>query len=183
MPAAPPQLPVWSVPLVPLALAMTAGIILDRFWIVPLGASIGFVCVGVLAWLIFANTPKKRLALVYLWAAVAGFGAAYHHWQRHHLEANDLSRFAEREPQPARLRGTLQTATSAARQPRFTAHHAGPGFNALRHPRHETPRPDDAPPGTTPTAWSRSASWAARRISPSATRSNCLADSLFPAPR
>jgi competence protein ComEC len=112
MAAAPPQLPVWSAPLVPVALGMTAGIVLDRFWMVPLGASLGATFVCVLAWLIFANTPQKRLALVYLWGGVAGFGATYHHWQRHHIDANDLSRYAEREPQPARLRGTLQTAPS-----------------------------------------------------------------------
>ena len=36
----PRQQPIWSAPLVPVALAMTAGIVLDRFWIVPLPASL-----------------------------------------------------------------------------------------------------------------------------------------------
>jgi competence protein ComEC len=37
-------------------------------------------------------------------------GAAYHHWQRNHLESSDLSHFLDLDPQPTRLRGTLHTA-------------------------------------------------------------------------
>lgn len=107
---APPQWPVWQAPLVPTALAMTAGIVVDRFWPTALPASLGLAMCGMTAWLIAVNTPKKWLALGYLWVSIAGLGAAYHHWHRHHLAADDLSRFAELEPQAARLRGTLQTA-------------------------------------------------------------------------
>ena len=104
------QQPIWSAPLVPVALAMTIGIVLDRFWIVPLPASLGVAVACLLAWLIFANTPRKWLALFYLWGSVAGFSAAYHHWLRYHIEASDISQLASYDPQPIRLRGTLQSA-------------------------------------------------------------------------
>jgi competence protein ComEC len=107
------QLPVWSAPLVPVALALTAGILLDRFLIVALPVSLGIAMIALLAWVIFANTTRRWLALLYLMAAVAGFGAAYHHWQRYHVSANDLARNAERESQPARVRGVLASAPLA----------------------------------------------------------------------
>jgi competence protein ComEC len=94
----------------PVALAMTAGIVLDRFWIVPLPASLCAAFVCLLAWLIFSNSAHKWLALVYLWGGVAGFGAAYHHWQRYYLEPSDISYLASDDPLPIRVRGTLQTA-------------------------------------------------------------------------
>ncbi len=106
----PPQLPIWSAPLVPVALAMTAGIIADRFWIIPLPASLAFALAAIIAWRLLANSSKKHLALIYLCASVVGLGSAYHHWHRHQVDAADLSHIASYEPQPARLRGTLHTA-------------------------------------------------------------------------
>ena len=110
MAQAPPQLPVWSAPLVPVALAMTIGIVADRFGVIPLPASLGCALVCVLAWLIFTNTKYQWLALFYLWSGVAGLGAAYHHWQRYHVDANDVRQFADYDGRPTRLRGALATA-------------------------------------------------------------------------
>src|SRR5262245_31462354 len=110
MPTAPPQLPVWSAPLVPIALAATAGIVLDRYCLVPLAVSFGITVACILAWLIFSNTSRRTLAVVYLWSCFIGFGAAWHHWHRHYLDPRDLSHAAKEEPQPARLRGTLHSA-------------------------------------------------------------------------
>ena len=104
------QLPIWSAPLAPVALALTAGILLDRFCIVPFAASLIVALVSLLAWLIFVNTSRQWLALVYLMGGVASAGSAYHHWHRHHVGAADLSRIAERETQAARLRGVLASA-------------------------------------------------------------------------
>jgi competence protein ComEC len=77
---------------------------------VPLAASVTVALASLLAWLIFLNTSRHWLALVYLMGGVAGAGSAYHHWHRHHVGATDLSRIAEREAQPARLRGVLASA-------------------------------------------------------------------------
>ncbi len=104
------QLSVWMAPLAPVALALTAGILLDRWCMVPIAASLLVALVALLAWLIFLNTSRQRLALVYLMAGVAGAGSAYHHWHRYHVGAADLSRLAERDSQPARVRGVLASA-------------------------------------------------------------------------
>ena len=106
----PTQLSILTAPLVPVALAATAGIVVDRLWILPLAGSLALALVGVLAWLILVNTSKKLLALFYLWMSIAGLGSAYHHWRRHHLDAGDLSHLAKEERQPARFRGTLHSA-------------------------------------------------------------------------
>jgi competence protein ComEC len=111
-PRLPRPLPVWSTPLVPVALAMTVGIVADRFCVVPLSASLGVAIACILAWFIFANTAHQWLALFYLWAGVAGLAAAYHHWYRYHVAGNDISHFADYDGQPIRLRGTLATAPS-----------------------------------------------------------------------
>jgi competence protein ComEC len=106
----PRQLPVWSAPLVPVALAMTIGIVADRFWVVPLATSFGVALASLAAWFIFANTAYKWLALFYLWGCIAGLSASYHHWQRCHVDASDISHFADYDGKPTRLRGTLQSA-------------------------------------------------------------------------
>ena len=110
MPTAPPQLPVWSAPLVPIALAATAGVVLDRHFVVPLAVSFGVSLLCLLAWLILSNTSQRNLAVIYLWSSFIGFGAVWHHWQRHYLPPGDLSHIVDSEAQPARLRGTLHTA-------------------------------------------------------------------------
>ncbi len=131
MPSAARKLPVWSAPLVPVALALTAGILLDRFCIVPLAASLTVALVSLLAWLIFLNTARQWLALLYLMGGVAAAGSAYHHWHRHHVGATDLSRIAERETQPARLRGVLASAPIV---------HAGQSAPLLSFPTRDTTR-------------------------------------------
>src|SRR5437879_13865373 len=106
----PRTLPVWSAPLVPVALAMTAGIIVDRYCVAPLPASLAIGLVALLAWLIFSNTARQWLALAYLWIGVAGMAAAYHHWHRYHLPDSDVQAYASYDGKPARLRGALRSA-------------------------------------------------------------------------
>jgi competence protein ComEC len=106
----PRPMPIWSAPLVPVALASTAGILVDRYLIVPLLAS---ACVGVacfLAWLFLANTSNPIRALAFLLISVAALGATYHHWRRHHLDAGDVSHLLDQDAQPTRLRGVLTSA-------------------------------------------------------------------------
>ncbi len=110
MPTAPPQLPVWSAPLVPVAVALTIGIVCDHFLVVPLAASLGACFVCLLAAMIFPYTPRQPLAFVYLWGSVAAFGALYHHWQRHRIAPNDLSHVVQVETRPIRLRGVMHGA-------------------------------------------------------------------------
>src|SRR5947209_19923094 len=84
MPAAPP-FPgnIGHAPLVPFALAITAGIVADRYAAIPPLFSLVLATAGLLAWALAARSPRTGLPLVYLALSAAGLGAAYHHWQRH----------------------------------------------------------------------------------------------------
>lgn len=106
-------MPVWSAPLVPVALALTAGVLIDRCCAVPLAVSITTTLILLLAWRICAHGPATWLALAYLLGSIAAAGAAYHHWQRHYLAASALSHLARHESRPARLRGVLASAPNS----------------------------------------------------------------------
>ena len=99
---------IWRAPLVPVALALTFGILLDRYLAVPLALSFGATAAALLAWTANLGT-RPRLAIGFLWAACAGIGATYHHTARGAAAASDLSHLATEDAQPARLRGTVDT--------------------------------------------------------------------------
>jgi len=94
---------IWAAPLVPVALAATAGIVADRWYRIPLPVSLAALCLFLAGWLL----SRGGLALTYLLAGVAALGAAYHHWHRDIYPANDIGQFATEELRPARLRGVL----------------------------------------------------------------------------
>jgi competence protein ComEC len=98
---------VWRGPLVPAALAVTTGIIVDRYWSVPLWFSLLAAIVSLVAWLAVRTSQRPLLGLVYLALAAAGVGAAYHHWHRNVYRADDIGNFATPEIRPARLRGVI----------------------------------------------------------------------------
>jgi competence protein ComEC len=107
--AKPPE-PVWCefarAPLVPVALAATAGLIADRYGNLPAAAGWVVGLVGVVVWLV-ARSCDARSAAVWLWAASAGLAAAHHHTYRHSFAPDDIATFAPEVPKPARVRGTL----------------------------------------------------------------------------
>lgn len=98
---------IWRAPLVPLALAATAGIVADRFGIISFPVSLIAVVAFLAAWAINQADRHPGLPLAYLLGAVAAFGAAYHHWHRDFYSANDIGSFAGPEPRPAHLRGVI----------------------------------------------------------------------------
>jgi competence protein ComEC len=114
-PAAPAALPgasrlpenVWRAPLVPAALAVTAGILLDRFASVPLAGSLIAAVVFLIAWFCASLGRHGGPPLVFL--ALAGFalGAAYHHYRRDTYPPDDIGHHARDDPTPAQLRGTI----------------------------------------------------------------------------
>jgi hypothetical protein len=73
---------VWRAPLVPAALAVTAGIVLDRYAPLPLLAGLAAAAVFLAAWCCTRAGGGTGLPLVYLALAGAAFGAAYHHYRR-----------------------------------------------------------------------------------------------------
>src|SRR5262245_165238 len=75
-------------PPVPVALALTAGIIADRALGVPASAAAGLLVIGLAGW--FAGTRRSTSAgLMGLWLAIAAVGALHHQQYRDRYDADD----------------------------------------------------------------------------------------------
>ncbi len=98
---------IWRAPLVPAALAISAGVVLDRYAVVPPAASLVAAAVALVAWACTRGDGRSGLPLVYLAVAAAALGAAYHHYRRDVFPPDDIGNFAPAEPRPARPRGLL----------------------------------------------------------------------------
>src|SRR5262245_38119835 len=85
---------VWRAPLVPVALGATAGIICDRYFSVPLVASLVAVIACLVAWAVTRGGRHPGLPIVYLIGATAAVGAGYHHAYRNVYAADDIGQFA-----------------------------------------------------------------------------------------
>src|SRR5205085_7599814 len=99
---------VWWSPLVSAALALTAGIVADRYFNVPLLIGVIGIMAGLAAWLVTRHERRAGLALTYLAVAGVSFGAVYHRIRHDVYAANDIGNFASDEPQLARLRGFVE---------------------------------------------------------------------------
>jgi competence protein ComEC len=108
---------VWHAPLVPLALAATAGIVLDRYTGLPLSVSLLAALGGLLTWATLRLDQTRGLPLVFLGLTVAALGAAYHHWQREVYAPDDIGNVARAAPQPVQLRGVLDEEPTVVRRP------------------------------------------------------------------
>jgi competence protein ComEC len=108
---------VWIAPLVPVALAFTAGIVLDRQTPVP--AHISLIALTACAILGGATAlgGQKPLALLYLLGGVAALGAFEHHARREAPAQDDIALHAGDEPRPAALRGVLDGEPAFFRPP------------------------------------------------------------------
>jgi competence protein ComEC len=109
--------PLWQAPLALVALAATAGLVLDRHVPIGLPISLGTAAVGLLAWLASWLRRVHRQAVVFLCLTTAALGAAYHHWHIHSYAADDIGHFVRAEPKPAHLRGVLEEEPITPRQP------------------------------------------------------------------
>jgi competence protein ComEC len=97
---------IWRAPLVPAALALTAGIVLDRHAPVPLAFTLLAAVACLAAWLCTSASRHRGLPLLYLALAGGAFGAAYHHF-RHDLSPDDIAHLATDQPRPVQVRGVL----------------------------------------------------------------------------
>lgn len=111
-PASPTATPenAWRAPLLPVALALTAGVVCDRTAPLPPLWSAVAAAACLAAWFVATLGPQRPLALIYLWAAVACLGALYHHWARHHVPSSDIGHVAGADGVPSRLRGVVAEA-------------------------------------------------------------------------
>ncbi len=98
---------IWRAPLVPVALAFTTGVLLDRLAGVPLIGSLIAAVFMLAAWGINGFGGKPGLSLVYLAFAVAGLGAAYHHYRRDCHATDDIGWLVEDRPRVIQVRGFL----------------------------------------------------------------------------
>ncbi len=101
--------PAWTefadAPLVPFALAASAGLIADRYVGVPFDAALLASGAAVVAW--FALQGRSPIAIGLLWFAVAGAAAAHHHGHRHRFPPDDIGAVADETPHPVKLRGVI----------------------------------------------------------------------------
>lgn len=106
----PPAEPAWKefarAPLVPITIAATIGLVVDRYGQPPLGTEFIVAVVGVAFWLV-TRMRRPEQVLIALCLTVGALAAAYHHTHRNTFAVNDIGTFASERPVPARLRGML----------------------------------------------------------------------------
>ncbi|MBX9624806.1 MAG: ComEC/Rec2 family competence protein [Gemmataceae bacterium] len=117
----PPPDPAWKefarAPLVPVALAVTVGLVADRYGGLPLGAEVLAAVGGLVGW-VAAQVYRRDGAAVWLWLAAAGLAALYHHDHRHGFGPDDIGHAAPDRPAPAHVRGTLDEEPTRPPPPR-----------------------------------------------------------------
>jgi competence protein ComEC len=104
-------------PLVPVALAASAGLLAERYIGVPLGAGLIVAAVALVGWLTTRATAPQT-ALGWLLACVAALGAGYHHAHRHSFRADDIAHFAQDAPRAVNVRGRLADEPDRFRPPK-----------------------------------------------------------------
>ncbi|WP_422928442.1 hypothetical protein [Singulisphaera sp. PoT] len=112
-------------PLMPVALAMAAGIVMDRY----------FEPCGTLSWTILALAGTLVAGLCWRWPtpataglllAFAGLGGGWHHHHWSDLPADDLARTASDLPRPAWIRGEIREVQGTRPGDTVTTRGAGP---------------------------------------------------------
>jgi competence protein ComEC len=99
-------------PLVTVLAVAAAGILLDRFWPLPLWAWWTMMAVGLGGWLLAWRRGPVLLGGLALCLAVAATAGAWHHCRWYLLASDDLGRYARVKPQPTCIEAV------AARMPR-----------------------------------------------------------------
>jgi competence protein ComEC len=87
-------------PLVIVSTAVAAGILVDRFWPLPLAAWWALAVGGLILWLLVAWWGKQLLGNVLVLLAVAGTAGAWHHCCWHLFADDDLGNYARRKAEP-----------------------------------------------------------------------------------
>ncbi|MDB5313588.1 MAG: ComEC family competence protein [Gemmataceae bacterium] len=118
---APPPEPAWKefarAPLVPIALAASVGLVLDRYGQPALGADLVAAVLALVLW-VSTRTRKPLLAPVWLWISAGALAAAHHNAHRNGFADDDVGTFAPERPTPAKIRGTLDEEPARFRPPK-----------------------------------------------------------------
>ncbi len=114
--------PLWRsfarAPLVPVALAATGGLLVERYIGVPWDGGAVAAGAALVGWF-STRRVNGPVALVWLSLAIAAAAALYHCTHRQVFAAHDISHWAQEHPQPIRLRGRLAEEPDRFRPPRF----------------------------------------------------------------
>jgi len=108
---------IWRAPLVPAALALSGGALLDRQLSLPLPVSLLAAGAFLAAWSCVQANRHSGLPLVYLALAGVAFGAAYHHYRRDTYAVDDVFHYTKAGPVPVQLRGLLEEGPVHRRAP------------------------------------------------------------------
>jgi competence protein ComEC len=134
-PESPPWVEFARAPLVPVALAATAGLVADRYLAITLDAELAVAAVGLVGWAC-ARFRSSQAALPLLWLAFVGLAAARHQTYRHSFPPDDIGEFAQVEPSLVRVRGSLDedpvARVGSKADPLEPAHRAGRDSAVLR---------------------------------------------------
>lgn len=119
-PPAPPE-PAWRefarAPLVPVALAATAGLLAERYVGAPLWAALLTAVVALVGWY-FTRFVAPQTAYGWLLTGCAAASAAHLHAHRYSVGSDDISTFAKADPTAVRVRGVLSDEPERYRAPR-----------------------------------------------------------------
>jgi competence protein ComEC len=97
----------WAAPLLPVASCWTIGIILDRYFQLPISFSFLVALLGLVSWLLACLGQASGGRLPFLLVSCAALGATYHHVRQHYYFANDIGAFASSVTRPIQARGSL----------------------------------------------------------------------------
>ena len=120
-PPRPPPDPAWKEfargPLVPVAVAVAVGLVVDRYASVPFDVSFAVALVGLVAWAV-SRYRGPDASPAWLWLAAGAFAAAHHNVHRHSFAPDDIGLFATEQPLPVKVRGTLAEEPARFRPPK-----------------------------------------------------------------
>jgi len=123
---------IWRSPLVPVAFALTLGILLDRHLDLPFYFSLAAILTGFLSWLAHLRGPTQGLAPIYLWITCVSMGSAYHHFMRAGIADNDIRHLASEDAKPAHLKGVVESEPNYVRGGEESPFHSFPKMASTR---------------------------------------------------
>src|SRR4051794_34220609 len=80
-------------PLVPVALATSAGLVADRYLEAPLAGELLTSALAIVAWIV-SRFRRSESSTVWLWLAAGTLAAAHHHLHRNQFASDDIGAFA-----------------------------------------------------------------------------------------
>ena len=104
-------------PLVPVALAASVGLMLDRYAEPRFAGEALVAAFALIAWLA-ARIRNSPAAAMWLWLAAGALAAGHHHLHRHRFAPDDIAHFAGERFSVARIRGTLDEEPARFRPPK-----------------------------------------------------------------